>query len=110
MESRRNQLSQRKRRKFTEEQKAEAVRVALELGSVAQAARDLDLAESCLARWIKQSEVDSGRGSPGELKTDEREELQRLRRQVRILEQERSFLEKAAAYFAGDTITERLSK
>ena len=40
----------------------------------------------------------------------EREELQRLRRENRILEQERSFLKKAAAYFAEDTITERRSK
>jgi transposase len=106
---RRISVSQRKRRKFTAEQKAEAVRVAQELGNVAKAARDLDVVESCLARWIEQSEKDAGRGSPEALTTDERAELQRLRREVRILEQERSFLKKAAAYFAGDTINERHS-
>lgn len=110
MVSKRNQLSQRKRRKFTQEQKAEAVRLAVELGNVAQAARDLDLTESCLARWVKQSLIDESGGSNGELTTEERAELQRLRRQVRILEQERSFLKKAAAYFAGDTTPERPSK
>ena len=51
MLSRSNQLSPRKRRKFTEEQKAEAVRLALDLGSVARAARDLGLVESCLGCW-----------------------------------------------------------
>lgn len=110
MVSQRNQLSQRKRRKFTEEQKAEAVRLAVKLGNVSQAARDLGLVESCLARWVKQSVIDDGGGSPADLTTSERAELQRLRRQVQILEQERSFLKKAAAYFAGDTITERPSK
>lgn len=102
-------MSQRKRRKFTAEQKAEAVRVARDLGSVAQAARDLGLTESCLGRWVKQAKIDEGSGSAGELTSDEREELRRLRRQVRVLEQERSFLKKAAAYFAEDTINERPS-
>ena len=103
-------MSKRKRRTFTAEQKAQAVRLAKELGSVAKAARDLDLTESSLAKWVKQAEVDEGKGKSGELTTDEREELNRLRREVRILEQERSFLKKAAAYFAEDTITERRSK
>ena len=103
-------MSRRKRRVFTTEQKAQAVRLADELGSIAQAARDLDLTESSLSNWIRQSKIDEGGGHPEELTTDEREELRRLRREVRILEQERSFLKKAAAYFAEDTITERHSK
>jgi transposase len=103
-------MSRRKRRKFTSEQKAQAVRLAQELNSIAHAARDLDLTESCLGRWVKQSKVDEGDSTSGKLTTDERMELQRLRRENRILEQERSFLKKAAAYFAEDTITERRSK
>ena len=103
-------MSRRKRRKFTAEQKAQAVRLAQELGCIAQAARDLDLTEASLANWIKQAKIDQGDGQPGELTTDERAELHRLRRENRILEQERSFLKKAAAYFAEDTITERRSK
>ena len=92
-------MSKRKRRAFTAEQKAQAVRLAGEVGSVAKAARDLDLTESSLAKWVKQAEIDDGAGKPGALTTDEREELNRLRRANRILEQERS---KAAAYFAED--------
>lgn len=103
-------MSRRKRRTFTTEQKAEAVRLAREVGSVAQAARDLDLTESCLGRWLKQADIDEGRGAPGELTSSEQGELTRLRREVRILEQERSFLKKAAAYFAKDTSNERYSR
>jgi transposase len=103
-------MSKRKRRTFTAEQKAQAVRLAGEVGSVAKAARDLDLTESSLSKWVMQAKIDEGVGKPGGLTTDEREELQRLRRENRILEQERSFLKKAAAYFAEDTINERRSK
>ncbi len=103
-------MSRRKRRTFTAEQKAQAVRLARDLGSVAKAARDLDLTESSLAKWVKQATIDEVGGKAGELTTDEREELHRLRRETRILKQERSFLEKAAAYFAEDTITERRSQ
>ncbi|MCP5044013.1 MAG: transposase, partial [bacterium] len=87
-----------------------AVRLAQELGSVARTARDLDLTESSLSNWIRQAKIDAGDGKAGELTTNEREELRRLRRENRILEQERSFLKKAAAYFAEDTITARRSK
>ena len=110
MVPKRNQMSRRKRRVFTIEQKAQAVRLAKELGSVAKTARDLDLTESSLTSWIKQAKIDEGGSKSGELTTNEREELNRLRRENRILEQERSFLKKAAAYFAEDTITERRSK
>ena len=103
-------MSKRKRRTFTAEQKAQAVRLAGEVGSVAKAARDLDLTESSLAKWVAQAKIDEGAGKSGALTTDERAELNRLRRENRILEQERSFLKKAAAYFAEDTITERRSK
>ena len=103
-------MSKRKRRTFTAEQKAQAVRLAKELGNVAKAARDLDLNESSLTNWIRQAEIDEGAGKPGDLTTGEREELHRLRREIRVLEQERSFIKKAAAYFAEDTITERRSK
>lgn len=103
-------MSKRKRRTFTAEQKAQAVRLVKELGSVAKAARDLDLTPSSLSHWVEQAKIDEGEGKSGELTTAEREELNRLRRENRILEQERSFLKKAAAYFAEDTITARRSK
>ena len=63
-------------------------------------AHDLDLTESALPEWVRQSEVDAGRGKPGEPTTAEREELARLRREVKTLRLEREILKKAATFFA----------
>ncbi len=91
----------RTRRSFTEEFKAGAVRLVLEEGkTVAAAARDLDLTESSLRTWVEQARADQGRGRPGALTTAEREELTRLRKENRILQEEREILKKAAAFFA----------
>lgn len=96
-------MARRSRRKFSDEQKADAVRMAREIGSVAKAARDLDLTETTLRNWIKRADIDEGRGSPGDLTSDERKELQRLQRENKTLQQERDFLKKAAAFFAAET-------
>jgi transposase-like protein len=94
-------MERRKRRAFTKEFKAETVRLVVEGGrSISEVARDLDLTESALRLWVRQAEVDAGRGKPGELTTAEREELQRLRREVKALRLEREILKKAAAFFA----------
>ena len=93
----------RTRRKFTEEFKARAVRLVLkETQTVAQVARDLDLAESVLHAWVKQARIDRGMGPPGALTSEEREELARLRKEVRVLREEKEILRKAAAFFAKD--------
>src|SRR6185295_19847502 len=94
-------MGKRKRRKFTAEFKTETVRL-VQAGSrsIGEIARDLDLTESALRLWVRQAEVDAGRGKPGELTTEEREELQRLRREVKTLRLEREILKKAAAFFA----------
>jgi transposase len=93
-------MAKRKRRKYTAEQKADAVRLVRQVGNLAQVARDLDLTESSLRLWITQAEIDAGQGPEGALTTEERQELQRLRRDNRTLELERDFLKKAAAFFA----------
>ena len=94
-------MAKRKRRAFTREFKAETVRLVVEGGRpIPEVARDLDLTESALRAWVRQSEVDAGRGRPGELTTAEREELQSLRREVKTLRLEREILKKAAAFFA----------
>jgi transposase-like protein len=91
-------MERRKRRAFTKEFKAETIRLVVEGGqSIPEVARDLDLTESALRAWVRQAEVDAGRGKPGALTTEEREELGRLRREVKTLRHEREILKKAAA-------------
>ena len=94
-------MAKRKRRAFTREFKAEAVRLVRESGkSVPTVARELDLTETALRSWVRQAAIDAGRGAPGALTTEEREELARLRRETRTLRMERDILKKAAAFFA----------
>ena len=91
----------RKRRSFTPEFKAEAVRRVQEEGkTVGQVARELDLTETALRSWVERAKADRGEGKPGALTTSEREELARLRKENRQLQMERDFLKKAAAFFA----------
>jgi transposase len=94
-------MTKRKRRKFTPEFKAETVRLVRESNkTIAEIARDLELTESALRSWVAQAEVDAGQGPAGALTTSEREELTRLRRENKVLQQEREILKKAAAFFA----------
>src|SRR5881397_2148136 len=67
----------------------------------AAAARDLGLTESSLRNWVEQARADQTKGKTG-LTTAEREELTRLRKDVRELRMERDVLKKAAAFFAKD--------
>jgi len=67
--------------------------------SVGGVARELDLTASALSAWVKQAQADRTQGRTG-LTSAEREELTRLRRENRILQEEREILKKAAAFFA----------
>jgi transposase len=58
----------------------------------ARVASDLDIPESSVCRWVKQSQIDADQSKSGELTTEERVELARLRRENRILKQEREIL------------------
>src|SRR5258705_13681833 len=94
-------MAKRKRRAFTTEFKAQAVRIVRESGkSVGVVARELDLTETALRSWVRQAEIDAGPGAPGALTTEEREELGRLRRENRTLRVGRDILKKATAFFA----------
>ncbi len=91
----------KKRRSFSKDFKLEAVKLIKEGGlSVARAAKDLGVYETSLRRWLKQYEVDQGKSPAGALTTAEKEELRRLRREVRTLRMEREVLKKATAFFA----------
>ena len=93
--------ARRKRRAFTAEFKAEAVRLC-KVGdrTIGQVARDLELTDTALREWVKRADVDAGKGPPGSLTTEERDELRELRKRVKRLEMEREILKKAAAFFA----------
>lgn len=97
-------MGRRHRRSFSREFKAEAVRLC-KLGdrTIGKVAKDLDLTETALRVWVKQAEIDAGQGPPGALTTAEREELTKLRAQVKRLEMERDILKKATAFFAKES-------
>ena len=94
----------RKRRNFTTEFKAEAVRLVREAEkagkSVPQIAKDLDLTETSLREWVRRADIDAGKGPPGALTTAERAELAALRKENRVLKMEREILKRAATFFA----------
>lgn len=94
----------RKRRAFTAEFKAEAVRLC-RVGdrTVSQVAVDLDLTESALRNWLERADVDAGKGLPEAITTTEREELMRLRRENKRLTMERDILKAAATFFAKES-------
>ena len=97
-------MGKRKRRSFTKEYKAEVVALIRDGGqSVGAVARDLDLTETAVRRWVTQAEIDAGDGPAGALTTAEREELAALRKQVKTLEMEREILKKATAFFAKES-------
>jgi transposase len=92
--------SRRARRRFTDEFKQQAVRLVLDEGKgVTAVARELDLVASALGQWVKQAQADRTKGRSG-LTTSEREELVRLRKELRIAREERDILKNATAFFA----------
>lgn len=91
----------RKRRQFSDEYKAGAVRLVLDEGkAAAEVARSLDVHQSVLSHWVEQARADRGKSKRGTLTTDEKEELARLRKENRTLRIERDILKKATAFFA----------
>jgi transposase len=96
-------MTARKKRTFTAEQKAEAVRTVEESGKpITQVAREMGLTASALNKWVKQAKIDETGSSEGALTSPERQELNRLRRELNRVEMERDFLKKVATFFAKD--------
>jgi transposase-like protein len=97
-------MAKKKRRAFTPEFKADAVRLCRAGDrSITQVANDLDLTESALREWVKRAVVDAGKGPKEALTSAERDELQQLRRDNKRLVMEREILKKAAAFFAKES-------
>jgi transposase len=63
----------------------------------------MGVSETALRRWMEQAEIDEGNGPAGALTTAERQELTRLRRELRQVTMERDFLKKAASFFARES-------
>ena len=91
----------RKRPYYTPEFKAEAVRLVRESQKPASIiAKDIGVSESALRTWVRQADIDEGKGPEGALTTEEKAELTRLRRENRQLTMERDFLKKVSSFFA----------
>lgn len=89
----------RTRPPYPPEFRAEAVKLARSSEKpISQLARDLGVCAETLRNWTKQQQIDTGKRDG--VTTDEREELRRLRRENKILREEREVLRKAAAFFA----------
>jgi transposase len=87
---------------YPPEFRAEAVRLVQSSGKpVSVIARELGVSVESLRNWVHQKETDEGQRES--LTTNERQELHRLRRENRILREEREILKKAAAFFARET-------
>jgi transposase len=65
-------------------------------------ARQFEPSAQAIRNWVRQVARDAGERTDG-LTTDEREEVRRLRREVKLLREERAILAKAAAWFARET-------
>jgi len=94
--------AKRPRRSFTNEFKAEVVELVHQTGnSAASVARDLDLTETAVRAWVKQADIDDGYREG--LTSVQRAELARLRKENRVLREERDILKRATAFFARET-------
>ena len=96
-------MSKQTRRRYSEQFKADAVRLVEERGyGVSEASRRLGLDRSVLARWRREAQ--DGTGERVAATGDEREaELRALREEVRKLRMERDILKKATAFFAKES-------
>lgn len=92
----------RPRRSFTPEFKADIVeRCRAGDRTVGQVARDFDLTETAVRSWVNQAEIDTGERDG--LTTEERQELTKLRRENRRLQEDVEILKRATAFFAKET-------
>ncbi|MFE5039464.1 transposase [Streptomyces sp. NPDC056683] len=91
-------------KRYTEEFKRDAIALVDSSGkTVTAVARELGISSESLRGWYRQAKADQGEGRPGELTTQEREELRRLRRQNADQAKTIEVLRKAAVFFAKES-------
>ena len=94
--------TKRPRRSFTKEYKAEVVELVRQpAATVASVARDLDLTETAVRAWVKQADIDDGQREG--MTSAQLDELAQLRKENRVLREERDILKRATAFFARET-------
>jgi len=87
---------------YTPEFRADAVRLFRSSDrTLAEIASDLGISKESLRRWTKQQDIDEGAREG--LTSDEHEEIARLRKENRVLREERDILKRATAFFAKET-------
>ena len=91
-----------RRKRYSAELQEEMVRLVRAGRRPQDLAREFEPSAQAIRNWVKQAELDEGTRTDG-LKTEEREELSRLRRENARLQEEREILSKAAAWFALET-------
>ena len=92
----------RPRRSFSDEYKTEVVELCRTSGkSISEVAGDLGLTVSAVRRWVAQADIDAGR-RPG-VTSEEHSELVQLRKENRVLREERDILKRATVFFAKET-------
>jgi len=98
----------RTRNPYPTEFRDQIVALARSGRSVESLAREFEPCAATIHGWVRQIEIDDGDRHDG-LSSEERDELRRLRQEVRQLRQERDILSKAAAWFAQHDVTSRRS-
>ncbi len=94
-------MARRKRRKFTQQCRADAVRLVRTGGkALAAVANEFDLNETAVGEWVRRAEVDAAPSATGASTTAERAELSDLRKRLARAEMERDILREATAFFA----------
>jgi len=91
-----------KRKRYSTEMQEQLVRLVRTGRTPEELAKEFEPSAQAIRNWVRQAELDEGTRTDG-LKTEEREELARLRRENARLKEEREILSKAAAWFAQET-------